>query len=705
MPCGNHSEQCSQTLTIQVSGMDCPSCALTIKKGLLNIVGIQHVNVNYNTGKVQMISDGTVALQTIETKVSQLGYAPITANEMEEDKQLPMTFIFTAASGVLLALGYFGSFIGLSGIISDILYFFVLLVGGYKPAKSAFYSIKNRSLDMNVLMIGAAAGSLLIGQFLEGAMIVWLFSLGNALQNKSLEKTRSSIKDLMNLAPAEAWLKKDGELIRTPVEAVSVGDIINIKPGEKVPLDGRIISGTSTINQAPITGESIPADKQPGDPVYAGTINESGALQVKVAKRVKDSALSNIIHMVEEAQEQKAPTQAFLDKFAAVYTPAVFCLAITAMILPPLFGWGAWSQWFYKGLELLVIACPCALVISTPVAIVSAIGNAAKQGVLIKSGACLETAGKLKALAFDKTGTLTEGIPKVAVIKALNANENDLLAVARTIEEHSNHPIAKAIVNYTKDKDVRSLNGSSFSALAGKGVQATVDGEDYYAGKPELFEELGISLDSIQSDLENMQNEGLSLVVIAKNNYILGYIGVSDNLRDVSVESIRSLEEIGVQECIMLTGDNKGTARKIAEQANIGRYYANLLPEDKARVIKALQKEGKMVGMVGDGINDAPALAASDIGIAMGGAGTDTSIETADIVLMADNLEKLPYTMKLSRKALSVIKQNIWFSILIKLAAFLLIFPGFLTLWMAVFSDTGAALLVILNSMRLLLKK
>jgi Zn2+/Cd2+-exporting ATPase len=422
---------------------------------------------------------------------------------------------------------------------------------------------------------------------------------------------------------------------------------------------------------------------------------------VKVTKLVEDTTISKIIHLVEEAQEQKAPTQAFIDKFAGIYTPIVFVLALVVMVIPPLLNFGTWGEWFYKGLELLVVACPCALVISTPVAIVSAIGNAAKNGVLIKGGTFLEKAGAINAIAFDKTGTLTEGKPNVSQINALRTSEDELLSIALTLEEYSTHPIAQTIVRYANDKGIQAKQGELFKSIVGKGVQATVGGEVYYAGNARLFDEMEIPLGEAKASVEDLHSKGKTVVIIGTRKEIIGVISVADTIRTTTVNALNGLKKAGVNQVVMLTGDNEGTAKMISKETSVNRYFAELLPEDKVEAIKQLQREGHNVAMVGDGINDAPALATADLGIAMGGAGTDTAMETADIVLMADNLEKLPHTINLSRKALSIIKQNIWFSLIVKFVALALIFPGWLTLWLAVLSDTGAAIIVILNALRL----
>ncbi len=688
--------------TFEIEGMDCGSCAKSIENHLNTLPSVKNVSVNFSTGKMKIEHSNSV--EEIMTEVSKIGFKAslpsknqsIQAHKNKNENGLVIL------SGVLIALGFIGSFNGVSTMMSSILYAIAMVISGAKPVKSAFYAVKSLSLDMNVLMSVAAIGAALIGEWLEGATVVWLFAIGNLLQTKSIERTRNSIRNLMDLAPPEAWIYVGSEIIKKPVEEINVGDIIFVKPGDKIPLDGEIIQGESSVNQAPITGESIPIDKNIGDTVYAGTINENGSLEIRVTKLVEDTTISKIIHLVEEAQEQKAPTEAFVDKFASIYTPVVFILALAVMVVPSLLGFGTWGEWFYKGLEILVVACPCALVISTPVAIVSAIGNAAKNGILIKGGTFLEKAGAITAIAFDKTGTLTEGKPKVSEIKTINVSEETLLSIALTLEGFSTHPIAKSIVRYGNEKGIQPKNGGLYKSIVGKGVQATIQGDIFYAGNLKLFEEMNVDLEDIKKHIHEIQNKGKTVVIIGTQNQVIGVIAVSDTIRDTSSSALEALKQSGVNQTVMLTGDNEGTAKMIASEANVNRYFAELLPEDKVDAIKKLQNEGLKVAMVGDGINDAPALATADLGIAMGGAGTDTAMETADIVLMADNLDKLSHTMKLSKKALTIIKQNIWFSIIIKVLALVFIFPGWLTLWMAVLSDTGAALIVILNAMRLL---
>lgn len=697
----------SSERTYHIEGMDCSSCARTIENHLKTLPEVKQVQVNFSTGKMRIEHDN--AVEEIVKEVANVGYKATPASRrrraVEETKTNPSGNWLVTLSGVMLLLGFVGSYSGVPSTVTTLLYIIAMVAGGNKPVKSAFFAVKSRSLDMNVLMSAAALGAALIGEWFEGATVVWLFAVGNMLQNRSIEKTRDSIRKLMDLTPPEAWVQEAEGLVRVPVEDVAIGQTVIVKPGERIPLDGVVRKGISTVNQAPITGESVPVDKEPGDPVYAGTINEEGSLEIRVTKLVEDTTVAKIIQLVEDAQEKKAPTEAFVDRFARIYTPVVFVVALLVIGLPPLFGWGTWAEWFYRGLELLVVACPCALVISTPVAIVSAIGNAAKNGVLIKGGAFLEVAGKIDAIAFDKTGTLTEGKPKVTFVEAFGVPEEAVVSVARTLEEQSKHPIAQAIVQYAARKQVLTRDGEGFRAIVGKGVQATIDGTEYFAGNLKLFQEMGVRLDSIEAKAAQLQSDGNSLVLVGTRDSLLGLIAVADTIRGVTVQAVSKLKGAGVRELIMLTGDNEGTAKKISTQAGVTRYFAELLPEQKVDAVKRMQQEGYKIAMVGDGINDAPALATADLGIAMGGAGTDTAMETADIVLMADNLEKLPHTIRLSRQAMTIIKQNIVFSLVIKFIALALIFPGWLTLWLAVLSDTGAAIIVILNSMRLLAQK
>lgn len=582
------------------------------------------------------------------------------------------------------------------------MYIIAIIVSGIKPLKSAYYAIKSKSLDMNVLMSVAVIGAIFIGEYFEGAIVVLLFTIGTLLQTISIDKTRNSIQSLMDITSTTANVITENGTTTKDLTDIRVGEILLIKPGDRVPLDGTITDGSSSLNQAPITGESIPVDKTINDEVYAGSINENGTLYIRVSKLVEDTTLSKIIHMVEEAQENKAPTQAFIDRFSEIYTPIVFVLALLVMVIPPLFSLGTWGEWLYKGLELLVIACPCALVISTPVAIVTAIGSAAKNGVLIKGGNHLEGLGTLSALAFDKTGTLTEGRPKVDTIKTIDANETTLLNIAMSLESYSTHPISNAIVDYAMQLNVKKAYVTDFENIVGQGIKGKINESYVYAGNVKLIESINKKINNYKEEINKYEQEGFTVIIIASSSMIHGLITIADPLRSNIKQIIQQLNGTHIKNTIMLTGDNKGTAQKIAQLSGIKEVYAELMPGDKLAAIKDLQNKGYRVAMIGDGINDAPALAQSDVGIAMGGIGSDTAMETADVVLMSDDINQLTRTISISKKAKNIIKQNIYFSIIIKLIAFILVFPGLLTLWLAVLSDTGAAILVILNSLRLL---
>lgn len=608
-------------------------------------------------------------------------------------------------SAILLIISWFiGQKYGEAAVIPTIGYASSILIGGYSLFYKGLKNLIRLNFDMKTLMTIAVIGAALIGEWSEGATVVILFAISEVLERYSMDKARQSIESLMDIAPKEALVRRENEEWMIPVDDIQVGDIMIVKPAQKLAMDGSVVKGTSTVNQAAITGESVPVIKSIDDEVFAGTLNEEGLLEVKVTKRVEDTTLAKIIHLVEEAQAERAPSQAFVDKFAKYYTPAIVIIALLIAVIPPLFFGANWSDWVYQGLAVLVVGCPCALVISTPVAVVTAIGNAAKSGVLIKGGIHLEEAGALKAIAFDKTGTLTKGIPVVTDLDAFGQNENALLSITAAIEKGSQHPLASAIIRHAEVNklDTKHLLVEDFQSITGKGVKATINNTLYYVGNPALFEGLHQTFDSnVKAKITHMQTEGKTVMILGTAKDILLLIAVADEVRDSSIEVIRKLANLGI-ETVMLTGDNQRTASAIGKQVGVSTIAADLLPEDKLDFIKQLRKKHQRVAMVGDGVNDAPALAASTVGVAMGGAGTDTALETADIALMSDDLSKLPYTIKLSRKALAIIKQNITFSLVIKVIALLLVIPGWLTLWIAIFADMGATLIVTLNSLRLL---
>ena len=609
---------------------------------------------------------------------------------------------------VFLLIGWISAELKGEDSVSSILaYATSILVGGYRLFKTGLMNLIRLQFDMKTLMTIAVMGAAIIGEWGEGATVVILFAISEALETYSMDKARQSIRSLMDIAPKEALIRRGNKEFTVEVDDIQIGDIMIVKPGQKIAMDGIVVKGLSSVNQAAITGESVPVAKNLDDEVFAGTLNEEGLLEVRVTKHVDDTTIAKIIHLVEEAQAERAPSQAFVDRFAKYYTPLIMLIALGVAVVPPLFFGGDWDKWIYQGLAALVVGCPCALVISTPVAIVTAIGNAARNGVLIKGGIHLEEMGAIKAIAFDKTGTLTHGVPVVTdYIPQSNTDSDELLTIIAALENGSQHPLASAIMKKAKQDNLphKAVTIEEFSSITGKGIKGKVHNKLYYVGSPNLFDEIlsnGIP-SNLKATISDLQNKGKTVMVAGTETEILGLLAVADEVRGNSKSVIKKLHSLGIQKTIMLTGDNKGTANAIGGQVGVSDIKADLLPQDKLTLIKELRSKYDRVAMVGDGVNDAPALAASTVGIAMGGAGTDTALETADIALMADDLGKLPFTVKLSRSALNIIKQNITFSIGIKLVALLLVIPGWLTLWIAIFADMGATLIVTLNALRLL---
>lgn len=689
----------------RLSGLDCADCAAKLEKRVAALAGVNTVAVNFGAGK--MTVEHRITDKDIIEAVQQAGYQAVSESDAgktvvkEQVWWQKPRMLATIASGLVLVAAMVLEWLGAADAVVVSLYSLTMVVGGYHVAKSGLYGLKSMTLDTNFLMVIAVIGAAAIGEWSEGATVVFLFSLGNALQAYTMDKTRDSIRALMELAPREALVRRDGKEQRLPVEEIVVGDVMIVKPGERLAMDGMVASGSSTVNQAAITGESMPVEKQAGDSVYAGTVNEQGALEITVTKLAEDSTLAKIMHMVEEAQAEKAPMQQLVDVFAKYYTPAVIVAAVGLSIVPTVFFNQPFDLWFYRALVLLVISCPCALVISTPVSIVSAIGNASRHGVLIKGGAYLEQIGTIRAVAFDKTGTLTVGKPKVTDIIKLagKLDTKEILILAAAVEKWSEHPLAEAIVAHNGEQSLPPV--TNFKALVGRGAQAEVDGRTVYVGNQRLFEELGCSLAAYENSLSLLEAQGKTVMLVGTAAELYGAIAVADTLRDNSSEAVATIKSAGVQHVIMLTGDNRRVAQAVAGKLGLDAFYSELLPEDKATTLKQLAAQYGSVAMVGDGVNDAPALATANVGIAMGVAGSDTALETADIALMSDDLSKLAYVMKLSRKTVAVIKQNITFSLVLKLLFVLGTFVGFVNLWLAVLADTGAALLVTLNGMRL----
>lgn len=690
----------------RLQGLSCANCAATFEKNIKKIETVEDVQVNFGASKVTVHGDATIdqleragAFDNIKVRPEE----QLQVNKLEPFwKRRENVTAFISLLFIIVGYTFYFQY-GQSHPVTIGIFLGAILIGGYDLFKVGLKNLTKLTFDMNTLMTIAIIGAAIIGEWAEGAVVVFLFALSEALEEYSVNKSRASIESLINIAPNKATIKRGNETREISVEDILIGDLMLIKPGEKIAMDGDIVDGESSVSQAAITGESLPVHKTSGDEVFAGTINEEGSLIVRVTKLVKDTTIAKIIHLVEEAQAERAPSQKFVDQFAKYYTPAIMAIAFLVAVVPPLLFSGDWLHWVYLGLAVLVVGCPCALIISTPVAIVTAIGNAANQGVLIKGGIHLEQAGKLQAIAFDKTGTLTEGTPTVTDIVSLsNLNEKEILSISQAIESFSQHPLASAIINKAKEEKASEVSATNFQSFTGKGAKATIDEAVYYIGNPRLYEGMTTISNETNNLITQLQLEGKTVMLLGTKQEILGLIAVADQVRDSSLSIIKELKKLGMKQTVMLTGDNEATGKAIGKRLGLNEIYAELLPEDKLTAIKSLEEKYGSTAMVGDGINDAPALATATVGIAMGGAGTDAALETADIALMGDDLEKLPYTMALSRKALHVIKQNIAFALGVKLIALLLVIPGWLTLWIAVFADVGATLIVVLNSMRLI---
>jgi Cd2+/Zn2+-exporting ATPase len=606
-------------------------------------------------------------------------------------------------SGAALAVGLIAHFVPDAAPWAWAPFVAAIVLGGINTGRRALVSLRAHVLDINVLMLVAVAGAIALGEWSEAASVVFLFALAQLLETRAMERARGAIRALMDLAPSDALVRREGTERRIPVDEVRTGDLIIVRPGEKIPLDGCVESGDSYVNQSPVTGESLPVEKTAGAELFAGSINGRGALDVRVTRLRRDSTIARIVDLVERAQAQRAPSQTFVDRFARVYTPAVLALAVFVALAMPLLAGGAWGDWIYRALVLLVISCPCALVISTPVSIVSALAAAARKGVLIKGGARLERLAAVRCVAFDKTGTLTHGRLRVVDVASTNGvGPLEILRVAASLEVRSEHPIGRAIVEHARQQRVTLIGAERFQALPGLGAEGLVGPDAVVVGNHRLFEERGLCSPRVHEQVESMASSGCSTVMVAQGNQTVGLIGVADETRETAPAVVEMMRQQGVEHVVLLTGDHGAAAQALASSLGITEYRASLLPEDKVAAVEDLQRRYGTLAMVGDGVNDAPALATADVGIAMGVAGTDAALETADVALMADELPKIAFAIRLSRAALRNIKMNIAFSLLLKAAFLVLAFTGAATLWMAVVADMGASLIVIANALRLL---
>lgn len=694
--------------TYRIEGLSCTNCSGKFEKNVKQLPGVTSATVNFGASKISV--EGQTTIEELEEAGAFENL--IIRDDQENDEQVRSKESFIKRNiALIISLGFIlvavisQLSLGEDHLLTKALYILAIIIGGFDLFKEGFSDLIKLDFSMESLMTIAIIGAAFIGEWAEGSIVVILFAISEALERFSMDKARQSIRSLMDIAPKEALIRRNNVEQLVSVDKIDIDDIMIIKPGQKIAMDGLVINGHSSVNQAAITGESVPVEKQLDDEVFAGTLNEEGVLEVKVTKKVTDTTIAKIIHLVEEAQGERAPAQAFVDKFAKYYTPFIIIMALLIVVVPPLFFGGDWNKWLYQGLSILVVGCPCSLVISTPVSIVSAIGNAAKNGVLVKGGVYLEEIGHLRAIAFDKTGTLTKGKPVVTDFIA-TSSETDInyLSIISSLESLSQHPLASAILNEA-DKtnvDYKSIQIEDFQSITGKGLTGIHQNIRYYIGSPKLFSASVIEETAVKVQYRQFQEQGKTAMYFGTDEQILGVIAVADEVRDSSAAVISELHKLSIEHTIMLTGDNTKTAESIGKQLGVTEIKGDLMPQEKLDSIKALRTTYNKVAMVGDGINDAPALAASTVGIAMGGAGTDTALETADVALMGDDLQKLPFIVRLSRQTLKVIKQNITFSLGIKLLALLLVIPGWLTLWIAIVADMGATLLVTLNGLRLM---
>ncbi len=717
-------------IAFKIEGMDCAEEVAILKKEVGPLVGgEENLTFDILNGKMTISRDGdnhdsNVILQavaqtgmkaTIWVEFCAAGVCPVEEGFWKRRGRLTMC----AISGILLLAGFISqsiyehSFLAAltgehpEGLFTIIFYFTAAVAGARYILPKALFALWRLRPDMNLLMTVAAIGAMIIGEWFEAATVTFLFAVALLLESWSVGRARHAISALIDLSPTIARIiGHSGNIEEKPVEQVAVGAMAVVRPGEKIPLDGTITKGSSTVNQAPITGESIPVEKKVGDEVFAGTINNEGAFEFRVARPANDTTLARIIHMVEEAQARRAPAEQWVEKFARYYTPIMFGLAIVMAVFPPLALGGEWHRWFYQSLVVLVIACPCALVISTPVSIVAGLTSAARAGVLIKGGAYLEAPAHLKAIALDKTGTLTYGRPEVMKIMPLSGHdEAELLSRAAALEAMSQHPLAQAILRRAKDDKISVTPASNFQSVQGKGAEALIEGRPFWIGSHQMMHEQGGETPEYHRQAENLEKAGHSVVAIGNGNHICGLIGLSDAIRNQAGTAVAELRKSGIKHIVMLTGDNEGTAKAVAQGAGVDEYHSELLPEHKVMAVEGLVKKYGRVAMVGDGVNDAPAMAAASIGIAMGAVGSDAAIETADIALMSDDLSKLPWLIEHSRRTVGIIKQNIWFALGLKALFLGLALVNLATLWMAIAADMGASLLVIFNSLRLLNSK
>ena len=718
----------AKPLQFRIVGMDCAEEIALLKREVGPAVGGEdNLTFDLLNGKMSVIA--APAGVTTDKVLRAVAAAGLQGQEWQADANKQVSAlapdsrlrpILVAVSGVSTLLGFLLHVV-LAGKLSDalgsegmgqthlpplavaFLYGLAILSGIWLVLPKAWNAARRFRPDMNLLMVVAVTGAMLIGEWFEAATVAFLFAFSNLLESWSVARARRAIGSLLDLSPTTVRVRRDGQEQSVSPTDVEPGTLFIVRPGEKLPLDGVVKTGNSYANEAPITGESKPAAKEPGSKVFAGTINGDGALEVESTARAENTTLASIVRLVEESQSRRAPSEQWVESFARYYTPAVMLISLLFLLVPPLLFQREWYPSIYNALVLLVIACPCALVISTPVSVVAALTSAASRGVLIKGGMFLEIPGQLAAIAFDKTGTLTLGKPAVAQVVALSGHtEQELLERAAAMEARSDHPLAQAIVAYAEQKGIVVQPADDFQILQGKGATAKLGGRTFWVGSHRYLEERGQETPAVHSSIEELSAGGQSVVVVGNEEHVCGFLTLADQVRPQAREVLQTLRDLKIQHLIMLTGDNRPTADAIARQVGLDEIRAELLPADKVAEMERLVQQYKAVAMIGDGINDAPALARASLGIAMGVAGSDAALETADIALMADDLSQLPWLVSHSRKALAIIRQNIWFSLSVKVLFVVLTFAGWASLWAAIAADMGASLIVIANGLRLL---
>jgi Cd2+/Zn2+-exporting ATPase len=702
-----------ETLELRVGNLDCEHDAASLKRALSGVAGLGDVKILPKSAKIVLTYDPTTtSVDTLKDKLESLGFPPKKGMRMA-DPPMPWRnpkVLASTASGFLLLLGWILGLAGAPESNSIAIYLVAVVIGGYFFAREAIEELVfEGKVSIEMLMSTAAVVSMLMGQSAEAAMLVFLYSISEAAEGYTEEKTRSAIKALMDLVPKRALVKRAGRELEIPVEDIVLGDVFVVRPGQSVATDGRVLVGSSEVNQAPITGESAPVQKQPSDTVFAGTINGEGGLEVQATKTVAENTVSRIIQMVEEAQERKGKSQRFIERFGARYSPAVLLIGISFATIPPLVFGADWQASLIRATVFIVAAAPCALVISVPITLVASLGTGARQGVLIKGGMYLEELAKIKTVALDKTGTLTRGEPEVTDKRICGGGQPDvvspqrLLALAASVERYSEHPLARAIVRHAQTQSVGLVEVTEFRAMTGAGASGRFQDRSIYIGKPDFFEkQLRVSLDCVRDEIERLQDEGKTAVLLGDDERVWGVLALRDNVRPNAQKAIDALHTVGVQNVVMLTGDNARTAQTIARELGIHQVYADLKPEDKVVKVRELAQKYGHVAMVGDGVNDAPALAEATVGIAMGTAGTDVALETADVALMADDLEKLVYALRLARRTQSVVNQNLVLSIVVIGVLVVGAVAGLFSLPIAVVGHEVSEFIVIASGLRML---